>query len=130
MKTLDMNSPTFAEDLLEAMGVEKGTELVIVGPQFEREDGIKPISNPAGLFEQLHTFSHETLKALGMRLWNESGLMLMPMEWYDHIPEGFEMLSINEDKVVFEKGKTDNDYRMGMLAYGIIPDYAKVKSNE
>jgi hypothetical protein len=43
-----------------------------------------------------------------------------PAEWYDHIPEGFEIVTINGAMKPFERGVTDDDRRFGLLAFGIV----------
>lgn len=47
-------------------------------------------------------------------------LWLLPAEWYDSIPNGFPVIDINGCLEQFERGKTDDDRRFGMLAYGVI----------
>jgi hypothetical protein len=60
------------------------------------------------------------LQELGCHLWDESGLMLFPKEWFDAIPDGFVVVSISGACKPWNKGLS-NDHRFGMLAYGIIP---------
>lgn len=50
----------------------------------------------------------------------EHDILLIPGEWYNSIPEGFELIDICGHKELFKKGETDNDIRFGCLAYGII----------
>ena len=45
--------------------------------------------------------------------------MLFPESWYKYIPEGFEVMGIDGVKEYFQPGKTEDDSRFGMLAYGI-----------
>lgn len=50
----------------------------------------------------------------------EHDILLIPGEWYNSIPEGFELYDICGHKELFKKGETDDDIRFGCLAYGII----------
>lgn len=47
-------------------------------------------------------------------------LWLFPAEWYDSIPNGFPVTDINGCIELFERGKTDDDRRLGLLAFGIL----------
>jgi len=47
-------------------------------------------------------------------------LWLFPASWYEDIPNGFPIVDINGCTESFEKGKTDDDRRFGMLAYGMM----------
>ncbi|MFW8696191.1 hypothetical protein, partial [Mesorhizobium japonicum] len=38
---LSMDSPTFAEDFAEAIGLQKGESVQFITPQFERTDGVQ-----------------------------------------------------------------------------------------
>ena len=46
-------------------------------------------------------------------------IYLIPGEWYNSIPEGFQITTISGRIETFQKGITDNDTRFGCLAYGI-----------
>ncbi len=65
---------------------------------------------------------------MGMACWEQrpsdkTALMLLPGEWYAHIPDGFEIESISGKKTTFRPGKSDRDIRFGCLAYGVrVPD--------
>jgi hypothetical protein len=119
---LDMSSPTFADDLREAIGVKPGETLQIMTPQFEREDGLV-VPVPLLDFNRIAEFSDETLKAIGCRAWDEPDqngdvLWLFPYQWYNHIPDGLMVHGISNDFYAFKRGETDDDMRYGVLAYG------------
>jgi hypothetical protein len=117
---LNMSDPDFPEKLKAALGLKTGESLQIVTPQFDREDGVTP-SIPDG-WQKLRSLSIDTLKAIGCRPWEEEEkgvLMLFPYQWYDFIPDGFEIDGIWGGKETFKRGETDNDYRFGVLAYGV-----------
>ena len=68
-------------------------------------------------------------RELGLRPWGtvddsdiESGpcLWILPGEWYDELPEGYEFVSILGEVVKFEAGVSDDDIRFGLLPYGIL----------
>lgn len=71
-------------------------------------------------FDRLKTLDEKILKELGMRRWDESGLWLFPGEWYNNIPCDFIVTDIFGLSEKFIPGKTDNDTRFGLLAFGII----------
>lgn len=50
----------------------------------------------------------------------DKDIYLLPAEWYNSIPDGFELVDICGKKEFFKNGKTDNDQRFGCLAYGIL----------
>ena len=125
---LHMDDPNFADKLASAIGLQPGEAVTFRTPQFEREDGIQPASNPAELFGVMSSLSKETLLQIGMRQWGEHGLWLFPYQWYDHIPAGMELMCIDGSTEPFERGVTDDDMRFGVLAYGIVPDFEKATS--
>lgn len=125
MKILYMDSPTFTEDLMRIIGAEPGEKVTFHGPQFERVDGVIPLKNPADLFASFHKFSKEVLQDFGMAPWGEHGLWLFPYPWYEFIPAGYLLTCITGEEEPFVAGQTDDDYRFGMLAYGIVPDFEK-----
>lgn len=122
-EVLFMDDPNFAEKLMAAIGAKPGDAVRFITPQFEREDGIQPIANPADLFARLHMLSREALQQIGCRPWGEHGLWLFPYQWYAHIPDGMELRCIDGTTEAFKSGVTDNDMRFGVLAYGIVPDF-------
>lgn len=75
-------------------------------------------------FSKLPTLHEDTLKAIGCQKWSEPEngkvLWLFPAEWYDHIPDGTQVVDINGATETFKHGETDNDRRFGALAYGFL----------
>ena len=71
-------------------------------------------------FDALRSMPRQKLIQLGLRPWDESGLLLFPMEWYGLIPDGFEIVDIFGATEAFRRGETDDDCRFGVLAYGIV----------
>jgi hypothetical protein len=69
--------------------------------------------------EILKTKSPEELEALGMQK-SDKNLYLFPFTWYNHIPESAELTNISFRNIIFQRGKTSDDYRGGMLGYGIL----------
>jgi hypothetical protein len=119
---LDATDPNFADDFAEAIGARPGDTIEIVTPQFEREQGEPaPCGPPESLadWEALTRHPVGVLRELGLRPWAEEGPWLFPKEWYDHIPAGLSVVDINGASELFEPGVTDNDYRFGMLAFGV-----------
>jgi len=95
-------------------------------------------------WEALRTMSRDELISLGLGPWDDGLLLLLllPHTWYDYIPEGLELVSIdgkaythkvyprdeynNIDWAAVNWGRhtgvnyTDDDHRGGFLAYGIL----------
>ena len=117
-----------ARRIREAIGAsETGGVLCYAPPHAEREDGKEILYYPLALadFEALRQLPPERLINLGLRPWDDSGLLLFPMEWYGLIPEGFEVVTISGETKEFVPGVTDHDCRFGVLAYGILPALAE-----
>lgn len=123
---LRLDDPNFVEKFRDAIGLRPGEQLEIVTPQFERTDGkrITYIPKTPEEFAALRMLSRDQRKALGMGPWEKRvdgpELWLFPKEWYDSIPAGTEIVDINYEPEKFEPGKTDNDYRFGVLAFGFL----------
>lgn len=98
-------------------------DIEIVTPQFERTDGIEPAECPetADEIEALADEDPETLKEMGLRPW-DGELYLLPVEWYEDIPDGTRLLAIDGEEVVFGRDNTSGDCRRGVLAYGVEVD--------
>ncbi len=96
---------------------------VYAPPHRSRMDGKEaapaPISRPE--FEALRSLPREKLIELGLRPWDDDGLLLFPVEWYNAIPDGFEIACTDGTQEPFVHGTTDDDCRFGVLAFGIIP---------
>lgn len=109
------------DKLREALGIGPGDEVRVTGSQHDRDPHeIIPPDAPKS-FERLRTMTRTELHRWGLRMWSEeSGLMLFPAEWYDAIPEGFEVVTISGRTLVFERGVTDDDRRYGLLSFGIV----------
>ena len=121
---LDMDSPTFAEDFANAVGLQPGDTLEIMTPQFERIDGAQvPVLIDFSDWENLHKKDEATLCALGFGVWNENEEgkhWLFPKEWYDIIPDGHPIVYITGEQSEFKRGEPDDDYRFDCLAFGFI----------
>jgi len=118
----------FAEHVVrrirDALDMDEDETLEIKTPQFDRRDGVEPEEPPLTEeeFDQLRELSTEELSELGLRKWDESGLMLFPHEWYPHIPDGVTVTDINGETYEFDRIGSSRDKRFGVLAYGIVPD--------
>lgn len=118
---LDMQDPNFAENFASAIGAKEGETINLITPQFERDDGLKIKYIPKTIeeFDALKSMPDDKLRELGLQLW-DTNHWLYPAEWYDFIPDGYEMIDINGESEKFKKGVTDDDMRFGALAYGFI----------
>lgn len=108
--------------------MEKST-IRIMMPTFDRPAHFpQPPSPPSSLaeWEALRHKSFEELIDLGFGNWKNE-LFLVPGEWYNDLPNGLSLESINGRLVVVADGYKDinsqnyidNDTRYGSLAYGI-----------
>ncbi len=98
-------------------------KIVIESPQFDREPGAPPARRPPRPFDSIRALGYDDLVALGCRPWEHTPrgtILLFPAEWYESIPEGFSYVDINGRIGTFKKGKTDDDRRMGVLAFGVV----------
>ncbi len=119
-ETLDFGDTNeLAHRVRKAIGVGDYEEVRLITPQFDREDGKKVTYFPtcAEDLDALKKAPKDILLDLGLKLWCE-GHYLFPVEWYNHIPNGYVVTSISDEDEPFEHGKTDDDRRFGMLAYG------------
>lgn len=105
------------------MDVPEDEQVEIVTPQFDRIDGIEPESGPTTEddVDALREMEHSDLVALGMRQWDESGLMLFPVEWHDDLPEGVEIETISGVRKSFDRSEDLKEKRFGVLPFGIRP---------
>lgn len=122
---INMNDPHFAEKLAGFLGFEKGDVINIRTPTFERTDGkqIKYFPCTIKEYEALPKMDKKTLLDIGCQMWEKVGNKihwLYPAEWFEYIPEGFEVYSVNEKYVKFNKHSCDADTRFGALSYGFL----------
>ena len=124
---LDSSDKDFVEDLTSALGVKDGDSITFISPQFDRMDGrmVTYLPDTAEEYEALKLMNAGNLKKVGCQIWDDNDgqiTWLYPAEWYDHIPDGTEVVSISGDVKIFKKGETDNDKRYGALAYGFLSE--------
>jgi len=122
---LDASDKNFVEDLKKAIGLKDGETLQISTPTFNRTDGrlVTYLPNTPQEYDAIKNLSPESLKKVGCQIWDkENGKThwLYPCEWYEHIPDGTEVVSISGNTDIFFKEKTDDDRRYGVLAFGFI----------
>lgn len=60
------------------------------------------------------------MQELGFQLWDESGLMLIPLWLFHFVNPLINVICIDETVCKFEDA--DDDHRGGLLAYGVIPN--------
>lgn len=116
-----------AKAIRDAIGAGTYEKVDIVTPQFDRDDGKEVTFVPASA-AQLDALKANApdwvLKDIGMGIWDETPdgqrHWLFPAEWYEHLPAGYKIFGISGEVESFDPGKTDNDRRFGMLAYGWI----------
>lgn len=116
---LDVGAVDFKEKLLDALGVTSFDQVTFSTPQFDRTDGIVVSYFPRTIeeFDALKKLPDESLRSIGCGLWDD-GHWLYPASWYWNIPVGYLVTDINDNTEPFMPGKTDDDRRFGMLAYG------------
>lgn len=66
--------------------------------------------------------TREEMENLGFRKWSsESDLMLIPLYLFPYLKEGIKISSISGNEYHFFRESADNDHRMGLLAFGVVP---------
>ena len=65
------------------------------------------------------------LKKQGFCKWSDEKkdgkhLWLFPADEYDNIPNNYPVVTISFETEKFQKGKSDNDRRFGMLSFGVL----------
>lgn len=66
--------------------------------------------------------TREEMENLGFRQWSkESDLMLIPLYLFPYMKEGITVTSISGEQYYFFRESADNDHRMGLLAFGVVP---------
>lgn len=124
---LDMNAPNFAEQLRAAMGIAPNEGVTFITPQFHRTNGavVNYFPKTVEEFQFLKLLTKQNLKKLGLQMWDGDDHhihWLYPSEWYPHIPNGMEIVSIDGSVEKFIPGKTDDDIRYGALSFGFIQE--------
>lgn len=121
---LDMADPDFGQKLVEALGLRRGDELVIVPPKFTRADGkvITYIPKTDAEYDVIRLLDRRSREALGMGYWGPVAptkeLWLFPRAWYSSIPAGLELVDIFGGIEKFAPGETSDDMLFGLLAFG------------
>jgi hypothetical protein len=109
----------------------------IITPQFTRPPGEPTPASPLENWSDLDQLDRTALREMGFGGWNAPPgtgdddpkdaerfggmqLLLIPGEWYAHIPEGTSIVSIMGERETFKRGETDDDIRFGCLAYGVL----------
>lgn len=125
---LDITDPNFAEKFRQAIGARPGEVIEIITPQCNRTDGrvVTYIPDTPEEYAALPLLPPAVLRKIGCGVWDDEGgktHWLFPAEWYGHIPAGTPVLCISGETESFEPGVTDDDRRVGCLAYGFIQEY-------
>jgi len=104
-------------------------QIQFVSPQFDRTDDIVPqvIPDTKLAWNLIHTLPSDELHKLGCQKWDyyENGekiLWLYPKEWFDSIPDGLPITTINKEHKQFNKAEMSDDTRFGALAFGFLRD--------
>ena len=109
-----------AHKIREFIGVGDFEPVTVLLSQFDRTDNRVVVIHPnnnAEWLDTLKTAPVSILRDLGLQNWDDD-LWLYPAEWYDYIPDGYEVIDINGNTECFRKGETDDDRRYGALAFG------------
>lgn len=90
-------------------------------PHFQRRDSRYIDYEPSDeLWDILPQLEEGVLEGLGLQPWDEERkLWLFPVEWYEHIPEGMEITTINGEQRPFDRDEDIKEGRFGALPYGI-----------
>lgn len=120
----------------QAIGVGDWDPVTAITPQFNRDDGQEPWFYPETTadLDGLLGAPPEVLRTMCLMPFNDPNdpednwdtqriggeLWCFPVQWYDHIPEGYEVTTINGRTEKFKRGDTDDDRRFGCLPYGFV----------
>lgn len=109
-----------AKIIRDCLGVGDYEQVRCVLPTFERTDSkrITYIPKTKQQFDDLKKAPDDILVDIGMQKWKKN-IWLFPFEWYDSIPEGYEIITIMGKIKHFEHGVTDDDMRFGALSFGV-----------
>lgn len=109
--------------------------VVITTPQFHNPKGAPALPPPprgwtAEDWAEFRSSDALTLREQGFKTWCDpyeddwphqgKTLILFPGDWYDHIPEGMEVVSISGEAREFRANECSDDIRFGCLAYGVL----------
>ena len=134
-----------AKAIRKALGVGDYEQVRVLTPQFERTDGkvITWFPECAEDRDTLKPAPAAILRDIGMQVWDSTDsdtlgaeekrniakhgfkgtLWLFPAEWFDHIPEGYPVISVFWEKRPHDRKPGCNDPRYGALFFGFIgPD--------
>jgi len=109
-----------AKKIRDLLGVGDYDEVGCILPQFERIDGrvVTYVPTTIAEYDALKNAPNNILKDIGLSDW-DGEIWLYPAEWYDYIPEDYEIIDIWGKTEKFQKGVTDDDRRFGCLAFGL-----------
>lgn len=112
-------------ETLAEIGINEGDSLHIMTPQFERLEKLEInfIPKVQKEFDFITSSTpEEVLKKMGVGVWDRlddgTTVYLFPGKWYDSIPEGYEVVGLNNEVSKFSKATHSNDIMYGCLAYG------------
>lgn len=72
--------------------------------------------------EVMRRLDEDTLVRLGLKKWHgtdENEIWLFPVEWYENIPERFEIITIFERVKEFDRSEDLKEERGGVMPFGI-----------
>jgi len=121
------------QELFEFLRREFPNGFSIITPQFERNESLEYEWKPNSIAEFMAIAEKappSILEGFGFRkrsafnhiigeVQDGQNIFLFPGEWYDIIPDGFQVTGLYGEQYRFEKGKTDAETRGGCLSYGI-----------
>ena len=112
-----------AKKIRDLLGVGDFDEVGCILPQFERTDGktVTYVPTTTAEYDALKNAPDNILEDIGLGQWDEE-IWLYPAEWYDYIPDGYEIVTINGKTKSFQKGITDDDMRFGCLSFGLLKE--------
>lgn len=90
-------------------------------PHFQRPDGRYIDYEPSSeLWDVLPRLEDDVLEGLGLQPWDEERqIWLFPVEWYEYVPEGMEIITINEEVKEFDRDEDTKEARFGALPFGV-----------
>lgn len=115
-------------EILKGLGFRKWDTLNNVISENQTSGGAEKVEVPIINSEETVSMEVGSDDAPTTLVENDQYIILIPGEWYDIVPNGFEVTGLYGEQYPFEKGKSDPDIRYGCLPYGILKDVKSIDS--
>lgn len=110
-----------SKKIRDMLGVGDYDKVKCLFSQCERVDGkvVTYIPSTVEEYDALKNAPDDILLDIGLRQWDED-IWLFPKEWYDYIPDRYEVVDIRGNTKKFKLHVCSDGIRLGCLPYGFI----------